>query len=117
MILSFRPILLATSIVALLIGAYYFIERDQARVEQDQARQATIESINAGRAALQDMRKKLRDAPRQTVEESCARLREDFDVWDDYLDKKSRRKLKGLIDKCDHAGEAEAVPSRKGRQR
>lgn len=117
MTVALRTILLATSMVALMIGAYYLIERDRARVEQDQARQAAIQSVNAGRAALQDMRKALRDAPRQAVEESCARLREDFDVWDDYLDKKSRRKLKGLIDKCDHAGEAQAMPSSKGRQR
>lgn len=89
----------------ILLGAYYAVDRDQARREPEKARQAEVERIDTSRPSLQDMRKKMRAASRLTAEEGCARLREDFDAWDDYLDKKTRRKLKGLIAKCGGEGE------------
>lgn len=108
MILTFRPIFAVATIALILLGAYYLIERDQARFEREQARQAAIEPTDTNRAALQDMRKRMREASRLAVEEGCIKLREDFGVWEAYLDKKTRRKLKAFIARCDKEGEAQA---------
>jgi hypothetical protein len=84
----------------ILLGAYFAIERDQVR-------RAAIAEIDASREALRDERKKARKTSRLAVEEGCIRLSADFEVWESYLDKHTRRKLKGLIAKCDKKGEAE----------
>lgn len=89
----------------ILLGTYYVVDRDQARREPEKAQRAEVERIDSSRPALREMRKKMREASRLAAEEGCARLREDFDAWDDYLDKKTRRKLKPLIAKCDREGE------------
>ena len=63
-------------------------------------RDASVES-------LRDMRKKAREASKLAVAEGCTGLSADYEVWEDYLDKKTRRKLKALIAKCNDEGEAQ----------
>lgn len=101
MIRALRPLFAVATIALILLGAYYLIEKDRVRREQEQVQQAAIVPIDASRATRQDMRKRMREASRLAAEEGCIRLREDFGVWEAYFDKKTRRKLKALIASCD----------------
>lgn len=96
---------LAAAIVAVIgFGAYTLIGRDEAR---EVAVEAMSESVDPSPESVRDARKKARAAARLAVREGCPELRADYEVWDDYLDKKTRRKLKALVEKCDKEGEAQ----------
>ncbi len=84
----------AAAVMALIgILAFYLIDRDRVQTETRQAGEIT-------QVDVRDARQKIREASALVVEEACEKLRIDYEVWKDYLDKKTRRKLKGLMARC-----------------
>jgi hypothetical protein len=97
---------LAAAIVAVIgLVAYNFIGRDEAR---EAPVEPMSELVDPSPESVRDARKKARAAAKLAVQEGCPELRADYEVWDDYLDKKARRKLKALVEKCDKEAEAQA---------
>jgi cell division protein FtsB len=88
-----QVIVAAATVAVVGIVAFYLIERDQMRRE-------AIETIEVTRDDVRDERKKLKERAQNAADEACSRLVEDYDTWDDYLDKQTRRKLKNLMAKC-----------------
>jgi hypothetical protein len=106
MIAILRLVFAAATIAVIGFGAYYFIERD--RDPQEAAAATPVEApADPDLAARRDMRKKARAAAKLATGEGCTQLRADYEVWEDYLDKKTRQKLKALIAKCDKASETQ----------
>ncbi len=112
MIRALRALFAAATIAVIGLGGFYLIERKQAR-EAPAAETTEPISPEAMAAtamspeALRDAQKKARESAKLAVRNGCTALRADYEVWDDYLDKKTRRKLKALIAKCDKDGEAQ----------
>lgn len=99
-----QAIVAAATVAVICIVSFYLIERDQMRRE-------AIETIEVTRDDVRDARKKLKERAENAADEACARLAEDYDTWDDYLDKQTRRKLKTLMAKCSTGeGAAAAAP-------
>ena len=101
-----RLVFAAATIAVIAFGLYFFIERDQGL--QEAAATTPLEAgADSDAAAIREMRKKARAAAKFASGEGCIQLRADYEVWEDYLDKKTRQKLKALIAKCDQAAEAQ----------
>ena len=101
MILALRAIFAAATIALVCLGGYYLIERNRAREAP------AVESTDASVESRRDVRKKARAASKLAVAEGCTGLSADYQVWEDYLDKKTRRKLKALVEKCNDEAEAQ----------
>jgi len=96
-----RLVLAAATVAVIGFVAFTFIETKQNG--QGTAVEPMREPAAGDAETRRDARKKARAAVKQAVDEECPELRADFAVWEDYLDKKTRRKLQALIAKCEEA--------------
>jgi len=88
-----QAIVAAATVAVIWVVSLYLIERDMMRRE-------AIETIEVTRDDVRDARKQIKERTQNAADEACTRLVEDYDTWDDYLDKQTRRKLKTLMAKC-----------------
>jgi hypothetical protein len=100
---------IAAALIAVIgFGAYQLTEPQTG--PQQAAAAIPVEAADPADpdlATMRDLRKKARAAAKFAGGEGCTQLRADYEVWEDYLDKKTRQKLKALIAKCDKAGDAQ----------
>lgn len=100
MIWALRSLFAVATFAVIVLLGYYLVERDQAQ-------RAATASVDASRDALRHGRKEPQKVSRQVIDEACTRLRADFEVWEHYLDKRTKKKLKNLIAECHERGETQ----------